>query len=46
MAGIVDYSGAGAAAEGRSFDMMGFDYGAEYEVDGGYDNAQTAEDDY
>jgi hypothetical protein len=41
-AGIIDY----VAPNGREFDALGFNYGAEYDTGGGYDNAQFGEDEY
>lgn len=42
LAGIVDYQDP---YEGRQYDMMGFNYGAEYERDGGYNHKQMNEED-
>jgi hypothetical protein len=42
LAGIVDYVDP---TQGRDYDMLGFNYAAEYEAEGGYDNAQYGDDD-
>jgi hypothetical protein len=42
LAGIVDYQDP---YEGRQYDMMGFNYGAEYDRDGGYNHEQMGEED-
>jgi hypothetical protein len=49
-AGITDYeqgAGAGAGAQqGRPVDMLGMDFGADYDAGGGYDHDEMGEDDY
>lgn len=42
LAGIVDYVDP---TQGRDYDMLGFNFDAEYEAEGGYDNAQWGDDD-